>query len=556
MSPPWRAARSAVCDAAALAVVLRPRDGVVAEQVLPPLPGAGAPPPGAEPPPPGAGPLPPGAGRAGASYRFAQVEGPLDRYQRRVAVVPAPNGEGAWVVTQEVEATIGLAPVAWLFAVPLRRRLARIGPEPPLPWWLPPVRLPRRAAVVLVTLCALEVLVGYLSDLLPYTMTYAGSEFGVGSTGQGVALGVSRVAALGALAALAVADRRGRRPVLLVALAAGALLCASGALAPSLWSLTATQVAAGALASAAAVLVAVIAAEEMPAGTRAWALGVIGMCFGLGSGLALAALPLAGAGRGGWRWIFALAVGVVPLTAVAARWLPESQRFTASTAHHRPTAGLRRHERRTLLLLGAGAFLLALFADPGGALQNQYLRHERHLSPLGISVLLQVAGTVGGLGTLVGGRLADTRGRRPVAAGGVLILTATTVAVYFSGGAALWWWEIASSAASYGIGPALAVYGAELFPTAVRGRAGGALTVLGSAGGLCGLGAAGVLSSRLGATGPALALLAAGPVLLAVLVLAAYPETASRSLEELNPSDAPADARAAQSRDPSRVEPG
>ncbi|MDP9020888.1 MAG: hypothetical protein M3N25_08830, partial [Actinomycetota bacterium] len=53
-----------------------------------------------------------------------------------------------------------------------------------------------------------------------------------------------------------------------------------------------------------------------------------------------------------------------------------------------------------------------------------------------------------------------------------------------------------------------------------------------------GLLVAGHLSDRLGGLGPALAVLSLGPAVLAVLVLAAYPETAHRELEELNPEDA------------------
>ncbi|MCU4186502.1 MFS transporter [Acidiferrimicrobium sp. IK] len=513
------------CDPDAVAAIVAPRTGVVEEQPL-------AAPPG--------------------EYRFGQGEGPLAGYRREVVVTALPGG--GYTVEQRVGLTVGLPLVAWLFALPLRRRLGRVGPEGPLPWWLPPARLSRRAAVVLVTLCAVSVLVGYLSDLLAYTMTYAASEFRVGSTGQGVALGVSRIAALGAVVVLVAADRRGRRPVLLAALFAGAAVTGASSLAPSLSSLTAMQVVAGAMAAAAGVLVGVLVVEEMPSGTRAWALGVSGMCFGLGSGLALAALPLAGTGAGGWRWLFALGLLVVPAAAAAARWLPESSRFVLAQAaegragHADPggaAPGRRRHrwaphDRRVLVLLGAGAFLLALFADPGGALQNQYLRHQRHLSPLHISILLQVTGTVGGLGTLVGGRLADTRGRRPVAAVGVAALAGSTLGVYLTGGVALWWWEAASSVVSYGIGPALGVYGAELFPTGLRGRAGGVITVLGAAGGLVGLAAAGGLTSLIGTIGPALAVLSVGPAVLAVLVVVAYPETAARSLEELNPTDAPA----------------
>ena len=36
-----------------------------------------------------------------------------------------------------------------------------------------------------------------------------------------------------------------------------------------------------------------------------------------------------------------------------------------------------------------------------------------------------------------------------------------------------------------------------------------------------------------------MSILAAGPLLLAVLVLAAYPETAGKELEDLNPEDRP-----------------
>jgi MFS family permease len=85
--------------------------------------------------------------------------------------------------------------------------------------------------------------------------------------------------------------------------------------------------------------------------------------------------------------------------------------------------------------------------------------------------------------------------------------------------------------------PALGVYGPELFPTGLRGRANGLVAVsslLGSAGGLI---LCGVLSDSFGRIGPAMSILAAGPLLLAVLVLAAYPETAGKELEDLNPED-------------------
>jgi MFS family permease len=85
--------------------------------------------------------------------------------------------------------------------------------------------------------------------------------------------------------------------------------------------------------------------------------------------------------------------------------------------------------------------------------------------------------------------------------------------------------------------PAMAVYGPELFPTNQRGLANGGLQVLSVAGSSVGLLAAGWLADRFGSLGPAMALLAVGPLVLVVLIATRYPETARRELEDLNPSD-------------------
>lgn len=519
-----------------------------------------------------------GDGRAGSdggppcpeTIGFEQLEGPLDSYRRQVEVRPRPDG--LVEVTQSVSLRVGLPGFSWLFALPLRSYTARIGRPRRNPWWAPPVRLPRRAAVVLATLCLLTIVVGYLTDLLADTMTYAGGDFHVGKRGQGIALGVVEAGAVGALFLLYVADRRGRRPVLVATLVASAVASTAGAAAPSLAFLTAFQLVAASLVGAALVIIGVMAAEEVPAGARAWALGVIGMCFGLGSGLTLLALPLADLGPNGWRWPYAISLLGVPAVLVCVRRLPESRRWVdPSLAGGVPVGGgpgagqvvgggaaggggvagarvrARRREswrgrltptlRRRLLILGAGGLLLAVFTSPASQFQNEFLHTERHLSATKISLLEQLSGTIGGLGTLIGGRLADTWGRRPVAAGGITLGVAVTILHYTSSGVGLWAWNTLGSVISYGVGPALAVYGAELFPTSLRARAGGVLTVLAAAGGVVGLVAAGALSSAFGTIAPALGLLAAAPLAVVILILVAYPETAGATLEQLNPGD-------------------
>ncbi|MGI8752526.1 MAG: MFS transporter [Acidimicrobiales bacterium] len=534
----------AVIAAADLDEVVAPRHGIVAERRVGPPPDA-----------PRGGPAP---GRS-RTVLFEQAEGPLQHYERRVEI--QDRADGLVEVTQSVSLRVGLPGFSWLFSLPLRAHTARIGRPRRDPWWAPPARLSRRAAVVLATLCLLTIVVGYLTDLLADTMTYAGGDFHVGKSGQGVALGVVEAGAVGALVLLHLADRRGRRPVLVVALVASAVASAAGAVAPSLLVLTAFQLVAASLVGAGLVIIGVMAAEEMPAGSRAWALGVIGMCFGFGSGLTLLALPLADLGPNGWRWPYAISLLGVPAVLICIRRLPESRRWLHPSPELEPSPGLgsehtaaldgpsrgarsRRWRdrltptlRRRLLILGAGGLLLAVFTSPASQFQNEFLHTERHLSATRISLLEQLSGTIGGLGTLIGGRLADTWGRRPVAAGGIALGVAVTILHYTSRGVGLWAWNTLGSIISYGVGPALAVYGAELFPTSLRARAGGVLTVMAAAGGVIGLVAAGALSSAFGTIAPALGLLAAAPFAVVILIIVAYPETAGATLEELNPGD-------------------
>jgi MFS family permease len=495
----------AVVDEDQLEEILRPRCGLIAE-------------------------------RPAGDGRYELAEGAVRSYERRVTTERL--AEGGIRVRQEVEFQLGLPYFTWVFAIPLRLAIGRVRPDDRPPWWAPPQRLDRRAAVVLATLAALAVVVGYLGALLSLTMTYAAREFGVSRAGQGVALGVVRVNVILALGLLVVADRKGRRTLLLAAAAAASVLTGLAALAPSLAGLTAIEVVAVALAASSLVLIGVMAAEEMPAGSRAWAVGVLALSIGLGGGLATMALPLADTGLRGWRWLYAGGLLALPIVVSAARRLPESRRFALPAHPHQDSAASSSTHRGRLGLLGAGSFLYALFATPSSQFHNEFLRTERGFSAAKISAFSLITGTIGSLAVMVGGRLADVRGRRQVAAFGVGAGIVTTVAAYAAHGWPLWAWGIADNLLGYGVAPAIGVYGPELFPTSLRSRATGVIGVLYAAGGVVGLVATGALSSAIGTLAPAFAILAVGPAALVVLIVVAYPETAGRELEDINPEDA------------------
>jgi MFS family permease len=466
--------------------------------------------------------------------RFEQQDGPMRSYSRTVNVIgPPERDDGRVTVRQTLEFELALPYFSWLFVLPLKWALRGVHRDEQPPWWAPPQRMDRRSAVVLATLAALTVVVGYLGALLTLTMTYAAKEFGVGKTGQGVAFGAVRINVILALGLLVLADRRGRRQLILGAAAGGAVLTALGAIAPSLIWLTASQVAAVSLVAALIVLIGVMAAEEVPAGSRAWSVGVLGMAAGLGAGLATMALPLAGLGSRGWRWLYVGGLLALPLVWSTARYLPESRRFQAVDQSRPPG----RADRGRLALLCAGSFLFALFATPSSQFHNEFLRTERAFSAARISALSLVSGTIGGIGVLVGGRLADVRGRRLVAAVGVGVGVFTTLGAYWGHGWALWAWGIADSFLGYAATPALGVYGPEMFPTSMRSRSAGVVAAAYAAGGVVGLVATGLLSSLFGTFAPAFAVLSVGPLLLVVLIIWAYPETARLELEEINPQD-------------------
>jgi MFS family permease len=381
----------------------------------------------------------------------------------------------------------------------------------------------------------------------------------VGSASEGTTLAAIRIGVVLSLWLSALADRRGRRRLLLICAVGGVLATAVGALSPDLVALGATQTVAEAFTTTLALLLVVVAAEEMPRSARAYALGMMAMTAGLGGGMCVWLLPLAGLGLRWWRVLYVTPLLALPVIAAVARGLPESRRFVAN----RPRDPVTGHRRRLGLLAGT-AFLGAMFLAPAAQFQNDFLRHEHHFSATRLTIFTLLTSTPAGIGILVGGRLADSRGRRVIGAFGVAAGTILTVISFQVGGPWLWITALLGTTVAATTIPALGVYGPELFPTTLRGLTSGIITLVGVLGSATGLVIAGRLNEHYGHYGPGIALVGIGPLVVAVLVLAFYPETAHRSLEDLNPEDEPLPAfdfasapprQAAHSTDPSVDQP-
>lgn len=475
--------------------------------------------------------------RAARDGRFALADGPFTYYERTVEVLP-PNGDEAGLDgTQRVRETFEyqLPPGSWPFL--MGRFLARGLRQPPpagkMPIWAPPQRPDARGLTVLGLLATLSLVVGYHGTLLGQTMTFVADEFDAGTTAQGVVLSVARIGGLLTLVLAALADRRGRRVMLTASLLACIGSTALGAITPNLEILAVTQaVNRGAWAAATAIL-GVIVAEEMPAGARAFALGLLAMCMAVGAGMALAILPVADVGEKAWRLLYAAPLLMVPAVLRYTRLLPESRRYERP----HPRVAMSQHVSY-LWLICLASFLLNLFIGPAPQFRNEFLRDERAFSALNLSLFAVLTALPGAVGILVGGRLAETTGRRRVVGisaslGGVLVAMS-----FILGGPSMWLAAMLGTILMAALIPSFTVYNAELFPTGGRGRATGMFGMVAMGGSVVGLLTAGVMRDAFDSFGPTMAILALGPILMALLVVRRYPETAFRELEELNPEDA------------------
>lgn len=471
---------------------------------------------------------------------FDLVEGPFRHWRRHVAHEPLDDGRVR--VTETVDFALAVPLWGWLFVLPVKALLKRrhgvfADPHDPgsgfkMPVWLPPDRLDARAATVLATVCSLSVVVGFLGTVLTQTITFAAHQYGASTADQGRVLASVRIGVLGSLVLTALADRRGRRRLLLGSIAASCVTTALCALTRSMATLAMMQSVARAFSTAAAILLAIVAAEEMPRSSRAYAVGVMTLTAGLGAGVCVWFLPLADTGPSGWRWLYVIPLlGLVPLVRLA-RVLPETKRFTR---RHR-SVPLTGHGRR-LIIVGAALFAAAMFAAPASQLQNTFLDNERGFTASRIALFTLLTTTPAGLGVAFGGRLADTRGRRIVGGIGVLGGSLLALAGYFAHGWPMWAWTLGGTMLGGASVPAMGVYGPELFPTALRGKANGILQVAAVAGSSVGLLTVGALVDRWGQMGQAMIVMLIGPVAVALLLAFAYPETAHRTLEDVNPED-------------------
>ncbi len=375
----------------------------------------------------------------------------------------------------------------------------------------------------------------YANTLFTQTVAYAAQDFAISEQGQGIGAAIIRWGVVISLPLAALADRIGRRRLIIFCAFGAPIITALGGLAPSFAILVATQTLGRPLALVLTILIGIVATEEMSSESRAWAISVLAIAAGFGAGFALAALPLADLGADSWRYIYAISLAWVAIAIVVQRKLPETTRFIQRHEAHLESA--THIDKSRLATQSLVAIFGNIFIAASSVFQVRYLRDVRDYSAVMITAFTLVTGTPAAIGLLIGGRVADARGRRflstitfPL---GAILLTAA----FSTSGQAMW---LASVSGGICLGlayPAMAVYRGEMFPTLHRSFASSVIMTASLIGGSVGLVGAGYFLNRDVTYGTVMSWLAIGPIIAGILVYATFPESAHRELEELNPQD-------------------
>ena len=368
-----------------------------------------------------------------------------------------------------------------------------------------------------------------------------------------------------AFATIRAADRIGRRPLLITSLLGYTVFTALTATAWSVWSFVLFQFLAQVFLGTEYGMAVIVVSEEVGPEQRGRALGKLLIAGPLGA-IATAVLLGAHADKTGLGWRLFYLITVLPLLLVAfvRRALRETRAFESGPGtrrDHRPWLkesfeAWRVPFGQRVLALGVVSFLQKVPVTAGAGWWVYYAERQRHYSTTLVSIFLVAAFGIGTTGYYVCGRAIDRFGRKPTAMvylllagvfGAALFQTSSRPASFVLLGASVFF--------GLGVGPALSAYGAELFPTGIRGQAsawvGNGFANTGALLGPALVGLLGDAHGPIGNIGDTVSLLTALIVIAVPVVYLGLPETRGVVLDAGDPVTGPRRARARSSVPPS-----
>jgi MFS family permease len=377
---------------------------------------------------------------------------------------------------------------------------------------------------------------------------------GIPEAELGRMVGVIRAGAILALPLAIVADRRGRRR-LLVATILGFTLCTIlTAFARTPTQFATFQFFARMFVNTEELLAIVVIAEELDAKRRGFALGVLAALGSLGHALAYIGFGFIESLPYGWRSLYLF--GAVPLLLLAwiRRTLPETRRFASERERRAAAAGFAAALQPVRDLVGmypgrvaalvASILPASMIMIAASTFPVKFLQEVHGWTPGMIPFLTVGGGFFVFASMALSGTIADRVGRRRLLVG-ALCLNAAGIGVFYNGSG----WTVVPGwiLMMAGLVSADVMFGAlgsELFPTSYRSTASGLRSFIWMAGGTLGLVVAeSQLFPLAGSHAAALTIMLAGAWVAPLVVLFFIPETARLELEQIAPDRASRAAR-------------
>lgn len=399
-----------------------------------------------------------------------------------------------------------------------------------------PRDLDRDDRVLLMLLGAAFFIGQYDMTLLTLSLPDVQASFSIGEESLGKLIAFARLGAIPAILLALVADRIGRRRLLVVSLLGVSVCTLATGFAETASQFMLFQAGARIFTTLEEILAVVFALEMLPARHRGWGVGFLAAMGALGAGLASVLYGAVELLPGGWRALYVFGGVAVLYIAWLRRNLPESPLFSEQA-----NAGLERtlwqplreiftRHRRAVLTLGC---LAATFWFQIGATLNfmsKFLQNNHGYSPGQVSTLFVVAGTVAIFGNVLSGRVSDTIGRRPTLAFGIVLNSVALVAFYNTSGMLLPLAWIGALFGFFVVEVMINAISGELFPTSCRSTAASMRTIFSVLAGAVGLAVEGSLYSALGSHAAALSTMALTSLLGLPVIALWLRETANTEL--------------------------
>jgi len=336
------------------------------------------------------------------------------------------------------------------------------------------------AAATVTAIALLLIYQGYSLSIVGVASPWIAKSFALNEAQLAELFAWMSVSAFGSLILARLADRVGRRRIILTSLSVAPLCAIGAALVKKPYLFASFEILISALLGGSVSSAIVILAEELPAERRAAGQASAALASAIGGVLSYIVIPFLLEWGYSWRWLLAPCVAGIALVFPVARMLPVNNRWSriAATPHtstsHFYDVFSHLYRRRALGLLACAAL-----DTMAGTAVNGWLYFEAvsviGLSPQRASTLVVSGMVVGMLGFPVGAWTSDRFGRVPTVmwVGGAAWIGA--LAFYFGPPATiLWpfawllaaycWFKLASGVMTVGANSAAT----ELFPAMLR----------------------------------------------------------------------------------------